>query len=267
MTIFLHILALFVLDILLIAVLSWVVIAIMERERCVSKERKKDKDSNYFCQLREVLKDDWHYEKVGRLIMFLGLMINLVGTCLIAYEIPLENYKYWNIFEKFINDHPLFTNIFGTFFGIVLIFVVLRPRLRIERQLLTINIDKVDHLKVRIKNVGIFPVNNVNVQLLFYRDTIDQEGKDVKKTKMIKLMRADTPLLRGIIPSNEDSSYGCGTELTITELKKERFLKDSKIQYEGIICRVTATHAISGVTYVREHDFKKTEVDEFFNRS
>lgn len=101
MTIFLHILALLVLDILLMAVLSWVTIAIMERERCVSKERKKDKDSNYF----------------------------------------------------------------------------------------------------------------------------------------------------------------------FTELKKERFLKDSKIQYEGIICRVTATHAISGVTYVREHDFKKKEVDEFFNRS
>lgn len=197
--------------------------------------------------------------------MFLGLIIMLVGACCVAYKIPLENYKYWNIFDKFINDHALFTNIFGTFFGIVFIFIILRPRLRIEEQLLTLPIDKENHLKVRIKNVGIFPVNNINVQLLFYRDIIDEEGKIVKKTKMIKLMRADAPLLRGIIPSTEDSTYGCGTELTIEELKKERFLKDSKIQYEGILCRVKATHAISGVTYVREYKFGKNKVDELFN--
>ena len=230
-----------------------------------------NKLSTYFCRLKDVMQDDWQYEKAGRLILLVVLFCFLVISCMLAYYIPFERCSWWNTFEKFINEHPLFTSIIGTLIGVIITFRILRPRVRIERQLLPFYKEKKWHLKVRVRNLGIFPVNNVEVQLLYYRE-VKKERTITKKTKNLKLLRSDSPVLRGVLPSGLDTTYGCATELNVDKLIEERKIKDDvrnngkKTEYEGILCRVKAMHAISGVTYVREHKFEKKDVDEFLNR-
>lgn len=238
-----------------------------------------NKLSTYFCRLKDVMQDDWRYEKAGRLILIVVLFCFLVISCMLAYYIPFERCSWWNTFEKFINEHPLFTSIIGTLIGVIITFRILRPRVRIERQLLPFYKEKKWHLKVRVRNLGIFPVNNVEVQLLYYRE-VKKERTITKKTKNLKLLRSDSPVLRGVLPRGLDTTYGCATKLNVDELIEARKIKvdewdnekadekDKKKEkkYEGILCRVKATHAISGVTYVREHKFEEKEVDEFLNR-
>lgn len=255
---------LFAIDVALIAVVSWVVILFMESGLRQRWKNAKEELSTYLCRFKDTLRDDWKYEKVGCLVLSIAIIGLLVIPCMLAYYIPFEKIACWNIFEKFINEHALYTSIMGTFIGIVIIFCLMRPRMRIEKKLMTLDTEKKEkHLKVRVRNLGLFPINNVDVQLLFYRMAIE-DGKKIKKTKKLELLRADSPVLRGIFPSEADPTYGCATELTIDELEEARKLKrDSNQVYEGILCRVRATHAISGVTYVREHMFGKEELDEF----
>ncbi len=256
---------LFATDIALIVVVSWLTILFIESGFLQKWKNTKEALSTYMCRFKDILHDDWQYEKVGCLVLLAAIIGLLVIPCLLAYHIPFEKIAYWSIFEKFINEHALYTSIMGTFIGVVIIFCLMRPRMRIDKKLMTLNTGKKEeHLKVRIRNLGLFPINNMDVQLLFYRMAIE-DGKLIKKTKKLELLRSDSPVLRGIFPPETDPTYGCATELTIDKLEEARKLKiDPKQEYDGILCRVKATHAISGVTYVREHMFGKEELDEFF---
>lgn len=230
-----------------------------------------EKLSTYFCRFKDVFRDDWQYEKAGCLILFVATLCILILPCLLACYIPFEEYSWWNTFEKFINEHPLFTSVMGTFIGVIIIFCILRPRVRIERQLIPFRRAGKWHLKVRVRNLGIFPVNNVEVQLLYYRE-VELEGVKTKRTKKLELLRSDSPVLRGVLPTGYDTTYGCATKFYVDELIDERKVKsideneDNDKEYEGVLCRVKSTHAISGVTYVREHKFEEKELNAFLDR-
>ena len=205
-------------------------------------------------------------EKAGIWVLILSILFVLILFCALAFFLPLEKWELWNIFEKFVNQHPLFTNIIGAFIGIICIFIILRPRFIIEENLEEAPINNRKYLKIRVRNLGLFPINTIRVQILFYRWKM-QEGKKVKITKKINLKREDTPILPGIFPREADPTYGCVSLLPLEELKNARFLQNSEeIVYEGITCRVSATHAISGLTYVRERIFKREQVDQILKQ-
>lgn len=254
---------LFAIDIALIAVVSWVAILLMESDIWQKLHRKKEKLCTYLCRYKSMRREDWKNENVGIILLFFLIACAFAFFCAAAYYIPFEKIGLWNIIEKFINEHSLLTNIFGTLIAIVIIYSVLRPKFIIDKKLDTLESQGKTRLKVRIRNLGLFPIINIDVLLLYYRN-VQKDGKTIKKTKKLELLRSETPILQGLIQWNADHTYGCGTELPIEELLKERKIDDLKTEYEGIICRVKATHPISGVTYVREHKFEKNEVDEMF---
>ena len=243
------------LDLFLIFVVSFITIMIMESQK-LKKIRSK---------WHQLINDVWmHIDHLARVIGE-DISYNWKGITLLAILIGVI----WYIGAKVSNGTcELFTSVLGTFIGVIVIFIILRPRVRIVPELIDLTINGEKHLKVRVENLGVFSVNNIEVQLLYYWTT-EKNGKEIKHTKQIELLRQGAPMLRGILPKGYDTTYGCVSSLTKEALKKERVLKlkeKEEKEYEGILCRVKATHAISGVTYVREHEFKKKEVDEFLNR-
>lgn len=256
---------LFAMDIALIVVVSWVTILLMEsdiRQKC---RRQKEKLCTYLCRYKSMRREDRKNENKGIILLFILIAFAFAILCTAAYYIPFEKIGLWNIIEKFINEHALLTNIFGTLIAIIIIYSVLRPKFIIDKKLDTLESKGKTRLKVRIRNLGFFPIINIDVLLLYYRE-VKKGEKIIKRTKKLELLRPETPILQGLIQWNADHTYGCGTELSIEELLKERKIKINEIdtEYEGIICRVKATHPISGVTYVREHKFEKNDIDEYF---
>lgn len=245
---------LMVLDTVLIFAVSKITIAIMKSKKLkdISSKRKEKVEGvfAYFCHLAKVIREDIKFNLIGII-----LLIILAGVA-------------WLIASQVCNGtSELFISIMGTFIGVIVIFIILRPRVRIVPELIDLTINGEKHLKVRVENLGVFSVNTVEVQLLYYWTT-EKNGKEIKHTKQIVLLRQGSPILHGILPKGHDTTYGCVSFLPKDALKKERVLKlkeKEEKEYEGILCRVKATHAISGVTYVREHEFKKDSVDKFFN--
>ncbi len=247
--------ALMGLDLFLIVVVSFISITVME-----SKSLK-----DIIAIWRKIVNKGWNY--IGNLmkIIYEDIKRNWIGIILLTLvSIGVA----WLILSKGKEDlSSLLISILGTFIGVIIIFIILRPRVRIIKELDDLTIEGNKHLKVRVENLGIFPVNDVEVQLLYYWTSVEG-GKDIYHTKQIELLRQGAPILHGVFPKGRDTTYGCVTELAIEELKRERYLKlKKKKEYEGILCRVKATHAISGVTYVREHKFEKDVVDKFFEKN
>lgn len=252
--------ALMGLDLFLIVVVSFISITVME-----SKSLK-----DIIAIWRKIVNKGWNY--IGNLmkIIYEDIKRNWIGIILLTLvSIGVA----WLILSKGKEDlSSLLISILGTFIGVIIIFIILRPRVRIIKELDDLTIEGNKHLKVRVENLGIFPVNDVEVQLLYYW-TSDEDGKEIYHTKQIELLRQGAPILHGVFPKGRDTTYGCVTELAIQKLQKERKVnvvtKEKKVinEYEGILCRVKATHAISGVTYVREHKFKKDVVDKFFEKN
>lgn len=238
------------LDLLLIFVVSFIAIAIMESKKlkdlCVKWHQLLNDAWTHICCLTKTIGEDIKHNWAG-IILLVGI---IVGAAFLIFGI------------KNLNLSSLSISIMGTFIGVIIIFIILRPRLYIDRELKKLTIENTNYLKVRVRNLGIFPVNNVSVQLLLYRYA-DKERKD-RRTLELQLRRPDTPLLRGICTNDPTTLYGCSTELPIADIQA---LKDEgNVKYEGILCRVKATHAISGVTYVREYDFNKEIVDKFLQK-
>lgn len=252
--------ALMGLDLFLIVVVSFISITVMESKtlKDISAKWQKivNKGWNFISNLIKIIYEDSKRNWIG--IILLALVS--IGVA-------------WLILSKSKEDlSSLLISILGTFIGVIIIFIILRPRVRIIEELDDLTIDDNKHLKVRVENLGIFPVNNVEVQLLYYW-TSDEDGKEIYHTKQIDLLRQGAPILHGVFPKGRDTTYGCVTEFAIQKLQGEReadvVTKEKKVikEYEGILCRVKATHAISGVTYVREHKFEKNVVDKFFEKN
>ena len=236
------------LDLALIVVVSFSAIMIMESKTLKNISAKWSEKVNdvwtYICRLKNVVVQDIRYNWKGLAVLFIAV----IAILSIAWKWDFIGCSY-------------FVNILCTFIAIVVIFIILRPRLYIDNQLYPLHITKSDkRLKVRVKNLGIFPVNNVEVQVLLYK-YLDHPQNEDKRTKKLALLRPDSPILRGLFAKNEDMVFGCGTEWSIQEIKK----KWEEKKYEGIICRVKATHVISGVTYVRERRFDAVTVEKFFS--
>lgn len=221
------------------------------------------KDSGtHIGQLVKIVREDSQSNWLGIFLLFAAIVVLLIVLILCATIMPLEQCEWWNTFEKFLGNHPLLTNILGTFIGIVLIFIILRPRVYIKKNLKVSTFDQERHLRVNVGNAGILPVVSVDVLLVFFRYAI-REGKKIKLTRKIAILRPDTPILRRYAKDEEDSSYGCASALTIEKIR-DIWEKQGSDYYDGILCRVKASHAISGVTSVREYIFDKEAVKEYF---
>lgn len=218
----------------------------------------------HICQLRDILREDLKSNWLGICLLIIAVVALLALSVVCAAIIPLEQCSWWNEFEEFLGNHPLLTNVFGTFIGIVLIFIILRPRVYIKKELQVSSFNDERHLRVNVGDAGILPVNSVDVLLVFFRYTI-REGKKVKLTRKIAILRPDTPILRSYAKDEEDPTYGCASVLTIEKLR-DIWEKQGNDYYDGILCRVKASHAISGITYVREYIFDKKVVEDYFTK-
>ncbi len=258
--------SLIVLDYFLIFVVSVVYISIMESKKLKDMHAKWMNIMNDFWlhirSLTKIVKEDFKNNWIGISLLIISIVVLFILLIICAIIIPLEHNDWWNMFEKFLNNHPLLTNIFGTFIGIVFIFIILRPRVYIKKELKVSIIDNEKHLRVNAGNAGILPVNSVDVLLVFYRYAM-REGKKIKLTRKISILRPDTPILRSHAKDEEDPTYGCASELTINQIR-DIWEKQGSDHYDGILCRVKASHAISGITYVRECSFDKKVVNDFF---
>lgn len=256
------------LDLFLIVVVSFIAISVMESKKLKDIRTKWGNSMNDFwthiCQLGKILKEDFQSNWLGIFLLFIAVVTLLALSVVCAAVIPLEQYNWWNEFEEFLGNHSLLTNVFGTFIGIVLIFIILRPRVYIKKELKVSSFNNERHLRVNVGNAGILPVNSVDVLLVFFRYAI-RDGKKVKLTRKIDILRPDTPIVRSYAKDVEDSTHGYASKLTIEKLR-DKWNEQGSDHYDGIFCRVKASHAISGITYVREYIFDKKVVEDYFTK-
>ena len=181
------------------------------------------------------------------LVYAIFLIAVVISLIVIAYYVQIEE-DWWNMTEQFFKDHAVVSSVLGTMIAIVLIFLILRPRLYID-DISTYRLQNgKDALRVQVYNTGLFEVNNVSIQLHWYRD----EKGNKRKSKKMDMFRPTTPIVKGYYTGEKTNSYACHVRHHYMGWLEE---------YKGIRCRVTATHSLSGITRVYERFYTREEVE------
>lgn len=284
-----HIIAAVVLMILLMAVLSFVVILLMENNTTNHIRSKIESFRKYLCQIKHVFSEDGRSIWKGIVFFLAMLMTILAGLIALAYVVPLEKCSLWNIIEKFFIEHTVIASIVGTLVGLVLAFALLRPRLILKKAYLY---EHVNHktpyksLSFCIKNIGLFPVNNVRVSVFWLREPNknskhpnDRSFQQEWKTMRIDMFRPEINSIDGIF-SDENSTYSCHAKKSVAQIKRDReksyenlrnnpncdfkeFVVGEELFGDIILCRVQATHSLSGITKVYEWRIDANDIDGY----
>lgn len=176
------------------------------------------------------------------ILLLIGLILCLPDV-LKLFGIENENIA---SFTKFIDKHNILTNVIGTLVGLLISFWVLRPRLYIsELQQYKDSQDNV-YLALRFENIGIWDVYDVHVELQSFMFNDHNE----RETFSIQLTKADVPILKNMLAKKTNKSYVVVSQSKISEIPLIE-------PCEGIRCRVSATHAFSGLRYVSEKEYTK----------
>ena len=227
--------------ILLIAIISWITILIIEHKKRTQCCR------SYICRLIRVLNANLKRDVLPCVIIIVSIIGVIIWGVYIADEIH-PHWVLWHSIEKFFKAHSVVASVTGTFIGLILIFIFLRPRLHIDDMSTYILQHGKPALRVQAYNMGFFDVLNVTVQLHWYRDP--EENK--RKSKKIDLFRPTTPIIKGYYTGEKTNSYACHV--------RHHYMGWTE-DYEGLRCRVIATHSLSGITRVYERFFTREEVD------
>lgn len=228
--------------ILLIAIISWVVILAIERKKCSRRCQ------SYMCRVFSVMVDNFKRDIVPCVI----IIISLIGTVLLMVYIEnmnLSQWISWDNVKQFFNTYAVISSITGTFIGLVLIFILLRPRLYIDDINTYVLQNGKPALRVQTYNMGFFDVHNVTVQLHWYRDP----AENMRRSKKIELFRPTTPIIKGYYTGEKTNSYACHVRHHYVTWNDD---------YTGLRCRVIATHSLSGITRVYERFFTREDVEK-----
>lgn len=280
--------ALIILMILLMSALSFIVISLMENNTTDFIYRERDSFRKYLCQIRHSIKEDWSSVWHGIVFFMLVLIVALGILIVLAYIIPLEKWSIWNIMERFFVVHPVIASLVGTLVGLVLTFILLRPRLTLKQAYLYRHINRetpFESLSFCIANIGLFPVYNVKASVFWLRiptNTNQPNDKDFQnewKTKRIEMFRPEINSINGIL-SNNNKTYSWHAEESVAQNKADRDKANKKLKesvndpivdlVEGeqlfgdtILCRVQATHGLSGITKVYEWKIDANDIEGY----
>lgn len=162
--------------------------------------------------------------------------------------------KIFKDIHDFLDKHILFTGLFSTIFGLIILFWIYKPHLYIRRPQIEQNEGKL-YVVTRFFNTGLFKIHSVHVDLQKYRFVNNE-----RITSTIPLVKNEIPVIGGIFAKASDSTY---------RVWSSDFLNSDKMfdpKWEGIRCRVSATNSFSGLTCVYETEISiqtiKSEYDE-----
>lgn len=218
-----------------------------------------------------------------------GCMFYLLGLiCVISLL--------WMIYQSSADSKLLniAISIVGTMLGLILTFLLLRPKLILKQAYIyhkisskNKSIDSPDDgcLSLCIANWGIFPVHDIKVSAFWLRepnnDSKHPNDKDFQnewKTMRISMFRPKMSVIQGIF-SPKNNTYSCHSEESLckqadaknnrnqdiqekTSLTKEQ-LNNGELYGDIILCRVKATHSLSGLTKVYEWKFTTENILDF----
>lgn len=228
--------------VLLIAIISWVTILAIERKK------SRTKCNSYICRMYRVLK----YNIKRDIIPCAIIAAFIIGVVLLIVRVSIGDFSQgisWDNVKQFFSTHSVTSSVTGTFIGLILIFIFLRPRLYIDDLSTYILLNGKTALRVQAYNMGFFDVQNVTVQLHWYRDPAENK----RKSKKIDLFRPTTPIIKGYYTGEKTNSYACHVRHHYMGWNKD---------YEGLRCRVIATHSLSGITRVYERFYTREEVEQ-----
>ena len=136
----------------------------------------------------------------------------------------------------------LFINIAGGLVGLFCIYVLLRPKFNLDPILaITPN----NRLRVRVSNsFFLIKLYNIKVELFYYK--YEETLKDEEQIPINMDNNSTLSILYGRYKGEVQSSYVFHT--------KDGIIKEYS-DFTGILCRVTATHAISNITSSRDYKF------------
>lgn len=203
---------------------------------------------------------------------FYVLLLVAVTVLLILFAKYWEpRYNTWNTIEHFFQNHSLIASIIGTMVGLGLTFFFLRPKIVLRRAYIYHYKEKKDpaheeRLSICIANLGIFPVHNIKVSAFWMRE-IDRHNPKINdhdfqhevKTKRINLFRPEINAIDGIFSAH--NTYSChGERPLITEIEKR-----PQTYGDTILCRVQATHSLSGLSKVYEWEIDAPKEIDGYN--
>lgn len=192
--------------------------------------------------------------------IFYGLSLVAITLILVVVAKFMHPHCYiWDTIEIFFKNHSVFGSIIGTMIGLALTFLFLRPKLILRRAYLYKMKDG-ERLSLCIANWGIFPVHDIQVNVFWVRDINrdypnDHDFQREWKTKRIQVFRPEINGIDGIF--SERNTYSCHGEQPFAQDMREKY----NTYGEDILCRVQATHSLSGLSRVYEWKFKIQDIE------
>jgi len=232
--------------VLVIAIISWVTILAIERKK------RSSKCSSYPCRIFKVMGYNLKRDIVPCVIIAALIICAVLSMVYIANR-NLSQWVFGDNINQFFNMHPVISSVTGTFVGLILIFLFLRPRLYIDSISTYVLQNGKKALRLQVYNMGFFDVQNITMQLHWYRDLAENK----RRSKKIDIFRPTTPFIKGYYTGEKTNSYACHVRHHYMGWNED---------YEGLRCRVIATHSLSGITRVYERFFTKAEVDRVISQ-
>lgn len=227
----------------------------------------------YFCRYSSVFKGENTNNRNFGTIIFTSFKQNLAGYIFYGFGliavtlvvVVVANCMHtrcdiWDTIETFFKSHSVIASVLGTMIGLFLIFLTLRPKLILKRAYLYHRKNEGDKLSLCIANWGIFPVHDVKVHVFWVRNLDENNPNDHDfqrewKTKRIHFFRPEINGIDGIF--SERNTYSCHGEQSFMQDLIERY----NTYGDDILCRVQATHSLSGLSKVYEWKFKIKDIE------
>jgi hypothetical protein len=166
---------------------------------------------------------------------------------------------------KPLNDifGDLTLNIIATFLGLLAIFYLLRPKLKISKELV---FNTSGYLRVKVVNVstlGLVPIHSIKAEMLFYKETENGNRTTLtiplKKNEVFKIQRCFNAK-----PADYSYIFKTVDKWMVGDKEKttEDILKSQK--YDGLIFRIMVTNTFSNMTRIFEQRYQSEAIQRDF---
>jgi hypothetical protein len=157
---------------------------------------------------------------------------------------------------KPLNDifGDLTLSIIATFLGLIAMFYLLKPKLKISK---TLVYNTIGYLRVKVVNVSTFGfvgVHSIRAEMLFYKNTENGERSTLtiplKKSEIFKIDRClfTNPADYSYVFKTVDKWSVGGSEKITDEILKSH-------NYDGLIFRIMVTNTFSNITRIYEQKY------------
>lgn len=175
-------------------------------------------------------------------ILFISISLVLI---LVVYRVEIHYHADDNKVIKYVLGYV--KDILATLIGVWVIYLVLRPKLKIYPTLALIE-DKEGKLygKVLIQNTNFTDL--FDLRIVLHGCFLDESG--CTKSYEIEVRHNEVAILKNKLCDSNENSYAWQTKEPIHKILGA---------FDYIRCRVTATHSISGIHFVTEQYFKQSD--------